>query len=397
MSVVLVDLRDPAVRARMPGADHPELFGATPGELADLPVRLLVILPIDDELIDDAEPLALALLGMDPAPRCIAVAVLPEGRSSPAGPHRIERRLPLEFGRHPGVRFLDFRASALSVGHPRTGIDRIGTGAPDPWAAAFVGDLIAQLLDRPIFDAIWAAIPQERPATLGMRVATIGDGRELAVADLALRLADELRPDREPDMGQPLPERWSVDRGLLPEGGREEASTATAPAIPRPVQGLADVSRKGLLNALKRTPAAYNEASAEAARLVRERPATLRQLFVQAEARRGEAGGPFIDPVGAADLDRAVDGVIFGDPVAESMEGEQDPAQRIGEQLEVAAGRQADGLSAAVLIHWLRTDAAAVQPMGPVAVGARLGAETQPWATLGRDLSRPGQGRRCRR
>ena len=385
MPVVVVDLRDTSLRSDVRNARagdiagplYRRLVGDTVGDLVDVPLRLLVLLPIDDVLAGDAEHLALTLLGFDPAPRTI-VATVP---TAPIEDTAIERTLPNEFGRHADVRFLELRAPTLSVGHPRTGLERTGTDVDDPWAGEFLEEVIAQLSDRSVFDAVWAAIPQDRPASIGMRVAALGVGRERAVADLALRLSDELKPDREPDMGQRLPERWIVDPALMPGAGRPATNGITSSA-PRPVQGLAEVSQKGLLNALKRGPDAYNDASAEAVQLLERRPVELAELFDRAETSRGQAGDPSIDPVGAAALDAAVGGVVFGDDIAGSMRSEDDPAKRVGDLLEMAATRQADGLSAAVLVDWLRTDADAVQPRGPRAAAEELRAEGQPWSTL---------------
>jgi hypothetical protein len=126
MTVVRVDLRQPAVRGRLreikpPAASDPFRSRIVPHRP---PVRLLLIVPLDDIAATDAEDLALKLLGSDPSP----------ARSSPGGGvarpaglapstgmgGRCRRR-----GRHPDVRFLDLRAEMLSFGHPRTGLTRL--------------------------------------------------------------------------------------------------------------------------------------------------------------------------------------------------------------------------------------------------------------------------------
>lgn len=398
MPVVLADLRDRRIRADLSEAGagavagplYPILTGGSRGALTDTPLRVLIVLPIDERLAGDAEALALALLGVDPEPHAIVVVVQEDADGGPerdAAP--IDRTLPSEFGRQPGVRFLDLRASMLSIGHPRTGAERVGTGARDPWVGEFVRDLLSELIDRNVFDAVWASVPQDRPATVGMRVASLGTGRHLAVADLALRLADELRPDREPDMGHRLPERWHVEPGLLPDGGSAVADRLKVPDPARSIVGLAEVPRHSVINALRRGPAMYHTAVSEATSAMAHRPAFLADLFERAESRRNEPGGPFIDPVGAADLDRELGGIIFGDPIARASEEGDDPAARVGELLEDAANRQADGLSAAVLAAWLRADADRVEPMGPAAFAARLREDTQPWASLHRSIDRP--------
>src|SRR5262245_32744506 len=114
MPVVVVDLRVKSLRSDLRNARAGDIAGPlyrqlvrdTVGDLVDVPLRLLVLLPIDNDLREDAERLALALLGFDPAPRAIVAAV-----PTPTMPDmHIERALPNEFGRQADVRFLELRA-----------------------------------------------------------------------------------------------------------------------------------------------------------------------------------------------------------------------------------------------------------------------------------------------
>ena len=95
MTVVRVDLRQPAVRARLreikpPASSDPFPFSDS-SALTDLPVRLLLIVPLDDIAATDAEDLALKLLGSDPSPR--ALVALVAGVARPAGSPRAVRHV----------------------------------------------------------------------------------------------------------------------------------------------------------------------------------------------------------------------------------------------------------------------------------------------------------------
>ena len=155
------------------------------------------------------------------------------------------------------------------------------------------------------------------------------------------------------------------------------------------VKGLARVSRAGVFDVLRRDPDAYNRAAADGSSLLEQRPDQLAKLFENAAGRRDETGGPWIDPIGAAALDQAFGGLIFGDEIARASAEGEDAASRIGGMLELAAERQADGLSAAVLAQWLRDDATRVAPVGPAAVARDLRSANRPWATLHDAMSRP--------
>ena len=311
MTVVRVDLRLPAVRARLreippPGSADPFPF-SDPSALTDLPVRLLLIVPLDDIAATDAEELALKLLGSDPSPRTLVALVAVGGGVGPGpAPRRLDafaRTLPAALGRHPDVRFLDLRAEMLSFGHPRTGLTRLTGDDGHHWPEAFVRDLVAHLAQVEIFDAVWSTVPADRPATVGMRIASLGEGRERAVADLALRLSRELDPAGEPSMASKLPKRWDVDPRLLPAQAPYPQPAASVGQVPPAVRGLANVSHDGPFRLLSRRLEAYNEGVRTVIGELEDRPAELSRLL--REAQRTREGAPGIDPIGAAKLDAA--------------------------------------------------------------------------------------------
>ncbi len=392
MTVVRVDLRQPAVRARLreikpPAASDPFPFSDS-SALTDLPVRLLLIVPLEDIAATDAEDLALKLLGSDPSPRALVALVAGVARpaGSPPPSDRYGRTLPAALGRHPDVRFLDLRAEMLSFGHPRTGLTRLTGDDGHGWPEAFVRDLVAHLMQVEIFDAVWQTVPPDRPATVGMRVAALGEGRERAVADLALRLSRELDPAGEPFMGNRLPKRWEIDKRLLPADPPYPAPSLVMGQLPPAVRGLAGVSRTGPLKLLSRRLEAYNEGVGSVIAELEDRPQALARLLREAERRRD--GAPGIDPIGAAALDTALGGIVFGDELPRLAEEGEDPASRVGELLEAAAGRQGEGVSVALLADWLRDDAARVEPEGPAAAAARLVDGNRPWSRLAAGLHR---------
>ncbi len=196
-SVIRVDLRDPAVRALVRAAPvggiattlYRELAAAPHGSMEEIPIRLLVLLPFDERLHAEADRLAMGLLGIDPAPRTIVGLVNPTTEEPTHDPMTPEKVLPVDFATQEDVRFVDLRGSMVSLGHPRTGVRAIGTGPTDRWAAGFINDLVGQLGSTAVFDAVWSAIPGDRPAAVGMRLVNLGSGRERALADVALRLA----------------------------------------------------------------------------------------------------------------------------------------------------------------------------------------------------------------
>lgn len=406
MTVVRVDLRQPAVRARLrelapPASSDPFPFSDS-SALTDLPVRLLLIVPLDDIAATDAEELALKLLGSDPSPRTLVALVSGGGRgaesslapaststsvASPA-PRSLAytRTLPAALGRHPEVRFLDLRAEMLSFGHPRTGLTRLTGDDGHGWPDAFVRDLVAHLMQVEIFDAVWAMVPPDRPATVGMRVAALGEGRERAVADLALRLSAELDPGADPYMGSKLPKRWEIDRRLLPAEPPYPQPAAALGTPPAAVRGLAGVATDGPFRLLARRLEAYNEGVPAVIAELEDRPRELARLLRESERRRD--GAPGIDPIGAAALDSALGGIVFGDDLPRLAQEGEDPAARIGDLLEIAAERQAEGVSVALLADWLRDDAARVDPEGPAAGADRLVDGSRPWSRLASTLHR---------
>ena len=204
------------------------------------------------------------------------------------------------------------------------------------------------------------------------------------MADLSLRLAAELRPDSEPDMGRRLPERWHVAPGLLPEA---RVDIDAPSAVPKSIQGLARVDHDHAVKVLTRSPGAYSEAVADQVRVLTERPAMLAALFEHAEAASDGTDGPRIDPIGAAELDQALGGEVFGDPVALRSEQGEDAADRIGNcSLKQPSTRRA----ASPRRCWRRGCAlmrTRVQPMGPTKVATMLRDPDQPWALLREHIS----------
>jgi hypothetical protein len=388
--VVRVDLRDPEVRGRVlrsaPGAELGRLYANLQeggSRLTALPLRAIVVIEVSNRSDPELEAVALGLLGGDPTPN-VLVAMVPPTRDPAAG--LIEHRLlPAELTRFPGVRFLELRSNLVCIGHPRTGASHVPSGASPAWAQAFELDLLGRLEERPVFDAVWAMVPSDRPAAVGMRIAGLGEGRDLAVADLCLRLADELAVDHEPKTGRVLPERWTVDPRLLP-AQPPYAAISRAPVIPPSLRNLFRTTSEPLTTVLRRTPNRYNEAADAAMSAARsggfgDRPRQLAALFDGAEAASGPNEGPIISAVGAAALDHALgDNVVFGDEFARSFEAGDDAAHRVEELLRVAAERQADGLSASILASRLRADADRIAPRGPRAVAEELLSPDRPWS-----------------
>ena len=386
--VVRVDLRDPEVHERLlrsaPGAELGRLYstlqiGGT--RLAPLPMRTIVVLEVGGEASPQLAAMAMSLLGGDPSPRAI-VALVPPSREPEAQPGGF-RIIPAEFAQFTGVRFLDLRSSLVCIGHPRTGPTHIPAGPSAAWAEAFERDLLERLEERPLFDVVWEQIPSGRPAVIGMRIAGLGEGRDLAVADLCLRLAKELAPDHEPQTGSRLPSRWAMDDRMLP--ARPPYPTfSDVPSLPTPLRRLVSTSSARFTTVLRRNPSAYNSVAEEALRAATsdaglgDRPRKWADLFEGAEADAEPDEGPIISAQGAEALDRALGGnVVFGDDFARAFETGEDAAFRVEDFLKVAADRQADGLSASILAGWLREDAARIRPIGPRAVAESLRARVR--------------------
>ena len=143
-------------------------------------------------------------------------------------------------------------------------------------------------------------------------------------------------------MASKLPTRWDVDKRLLP---------AEAP-YPQPVArhgpAAAGRSRAGGRRPRRAVPAAVPAARGlQRGRAHGHRRARGSAAGAGPAAARGASGGgtgaPGIDPIGAATLDAALGGIVFGDELAKLAEEGDDPASRVGELLESAAERQADG------------------------------------------------------
>jgi hypothetical protein len=114
--------------------------------------------------------------------------------------------------------------------------------------------------------------------------------------------------------------------------------------------------------------------------MLKSEPSRLRALIESAE--RTEPDGPYLDPVGAAELEAEFPGAVFGDSLARDYAEKADAAEKVGELLNQAADSQADGLSAALLAHWFTSDADAVRPDGPRALSPRLEDKSQQWSQL---------------
>src|SRR6478735_4861294 len=159
MAVVRVDLRQQAVRARLrelraPGASDP--FPCAGDTITELPIRLLLVVPLDITAASDYEELSVKLLGSDPSPRTL-VALVAGGDTKArlkAASEPISRTLPAALGLHPDVRFLDLRSRTLSVGHPQTGLSQLAGDDDNHWPDTFTRDLLSQLAQTEVFDAV---------------------------------------------------------------------------------------------------------------------------------------------------------------------------------------------------------------------------------------------------
>lgn len=383
MPVLTIDLGDPrvreAARAAAPGRFVPDSWTALSGEtvsLVDAPLRLLVLIPLDASLASESEAIAAAILGSDPVPRAIG-ALLPVAGSSEGV---TSRAIPEWFAMGDAMRFIELRSEEASVANPRTGISSITTGASSGWTDEFRKDVLGHLTDPELFDAAWHAIPRNRPSAVGLRIVSLGEGRSRAVADLALRLAEELDPNREPETGVELPERWDLDKRLYPITPPYPTDPAYIAALPAPIRGLAAVKRGNPIAIASRTASQYEEAVALGLGMLKSEPPRLRALIDAAE--RTEPDGPYLEPVGAAALEAEFPGAVFGDSLAREYAEKADGAERVGELLNQAADSQADGLSAALLAHWFSSDADAVRPAGPRTLSPRLEEKSQQWSQL---------------
>ena len=387
MKVLTVDLRDKVVResarSAAPGLFLSDGWERLTGEsvsLIDAPLRLLVLMPMGAELAQDSEAIAAAILGTDPAPRAIGVLLPAEGEGAIGS-----RVIPDWFAMGGTMRFIEMRSPLTSVGTPRSGTASISAGASDAWTKEFRQDVCGHLTDPELFDAAWNSIPENRPVAVGLRIVSLGGGRSRAVADLALRLAEELDPDREPETANELPERWKLDPRLLPINPPFPRDSEYLQSLPAPIRGLAVVRRGNPIAIVSRSVAQYEEAVEIGVRMLNEEPLRLKQLLDGAERAHGD--DPHLDPVGASILEKEFPGAVFGDSLAKEYAERDDAAARIGDLLSEAADTQADGLSASLLAHWFQSDADAVKPSGSRAVSPRIVAATQPWAQLSRAIN----------
>jgi hypothetical protein len=387
VKVLTVDLRDKAVResarTAAPGLFLSDGWERLTGEavsLVDAPFRLLVLMPMSAELAQDSESIAAAILGSDPTPRAIGL-LLPAGDEIDVW----SRVIPDWFTMGGTMRFIEMRSPLTSVGTPRAGTAAVSAGASGAWTKEFREDVLGHLTDPELFDAAWNSIPENRPVAVGLRIVSLGGGRSRAVADLALRLAEELDPDREPETANDLPERWKLDQRLLPINPPFPRDPDYLQSLPSPIRGLAAVRRGNPIAIVSRSVAQYEEAVELGVRMLVEEPTRLKQLLDGAERSRGE--DPHLDPVGASILEKEFPGAVFGDSLAKEYAERDDAASRVGDLLSVAADTQADGLSASLLAHWFQSDAETVKPKGARAVSPRIVAASQPWAQLSRAIN----------
>jgi len=348
--------------------------------LVEAPIRMLVLMPMGAELAQDSEAIAAAILGSDPAPRAIGILLPAEGEGM-----NWSRVIPDWFAMGGSMRFMEMRSPLTSVGTPRAGTESVAAGASGSWTDEFRRDVIGHLTDPELFDAAWSSIPENRPVAVGLRIVSLGGGRSRAVGDLALRLAEELEPEREPETGNELPDRWNVDQRLLPINSPYPRDSEYLQSLPLPIRGLSVVRRGNPIAIVSRSIAQYEDAVVLGVRMLDEEPDRLKHLLDAAERTKGD--GPLLDPVGASMLEKEFPGAVFGDSLAKEYAERDDAAFRVGELLSEAADTQADGLSASLLAHWFQSDADAVRPLGTQAIAPRLVSPTQPWAQLSRAIN----------
>ena len=387
MQVLTVDLRDKlvrdAARSAAPGLFLFEGWERLTGEtvsLVEAPIRMLVLMPMGAELAQDSEAIAAAILGSDPAPRAIGI-LLPADEEDT----NWSRVIPDWFAMGGTMRFMEMRSPLTSVGTPRAGTESVAAGASGSWTDEFRRDVIGHLTDPELFDAAWGSIPENRPVAVGLRIVSLGGGRSRAVADLALRLAEELEPEREPETANELPDRWNLDPRLLPINPPYPRDSEYLQSLPLPIRGLAVVRRGNPIAIVSRSIEQYEDAVVLGIRMLNEEPSRLKRLLDAAERTKGD--GPLLDPVGASILEEEFPGAVFGDSLAKEYAERDDAAFKVGELLSEAADTQADGLSASLLAHWFQSDADAVRPLGARAIAPRLVSPTQPWAQLSRAIN----------
>ena len=387
MQVLTVDLRDKlvrdAARSAAPGLFLSEGWERLTGEtvsLVEAPIRMLVLMPMGAELAQDSEAIAAAILGSDPAPRAIGI-LLPADEEDT----NWSRVIPDWFAMGGTMRFMEMRSPLTSVGTPRAGTESVAAGASGSWTDEFRRDVIGHLTDPELFDAAWSSIPENRPVAVGLRIVSLGGGRSRAVADLALRLAEELEPEREPETANELPDRWNLDPRLLPINPPYPRDSEYLQSLPLPIRGLAVVRRGNPIAIVSRSIEQYEDAVVLGIRMLDEEPSRLKRLLDAAERTKGD--GPLLDPVGASILEEEFPGAVFGDSLAKEYAERDDAAFKVGELLSEAADTQADGLSASLLAHWFQSDADAVRPLGARAIAPRLVSPTQPWAQLSRAIN----------
>ena len=387
MQVLTVDLRDKlvrdAARSAAPGLFLSEGWERLTGEtvsLVEAPIRMLVLMPMGAELAQDSEAIAAAILGSDPAPRAIGI-LLPANEEDT----NWSRVIPDWFAMGGTMRFMEMRSPLTSVGTPRAGTESVSAGASGSWTDEFRRDVIGHLTDPELFDAAWSSIPENRPVAVGLRIVSLGGGRSRAVADLALRLAEELEPEREPETANELPDRWNLDPRLLPINPPYPRDSEYLQSLPLPIRGLAVVRRGNPIAIVSRSIEQYEDAVVLGIRMLDEEPSRLKHLLDAAERNKGD--GPLLDPVGASILEEEFPGAVFGDSLAKEYAERDDAAFKVGELLSEAADTQADGLSASLLAHWFQSDSDAVRPLGARAIAPRLVSPTQPWAQLSRAIN----------
>jgi hypothetical protein len=379
----LVDRLKKSVDSSSPGGirELGRVLGAdgTDGQVLSLPIRLLILDPRSaGNGRRVAESVVARLLEIDPPVRAIVLLV-------PAGDERAEylgdRHLPGLYS-FPHVKVVDLRGDRITAVRESDVAKNTEYPAADRWADDYRADAQGMLLDRETFDQVWESIDPGKVSALGLRVAGLGAGRERAVADTALRLASEIDPMREPATGSELPDRWQIDKELLPvslDDVRELAQNEEMNRLPAGVGAIARVRNVFFTSVLRPSPRRYNEVFVAIGKRVVERPPVLAKAL-EASQNLDEAGEIRINPLGAADLDAELGGkVVYGDSYAEQYAAGRDASFQVEALVRKAVEYIGRGIAAAIPARWLKQDHEAVTPVGPMEAVEYILNREQPW------------------
>ena len=198
-------------------------------------------------------------------------------------------------------------------------------------------------------------------------------------------------------MASKLPKRWDVDPRLLPAQAPYPQPVASVGQVPPAVRGLANVSHDGPFRLLSRRLEAYNEGVRTVIGELEDRPAGAVPDCCARRSGRARAR-PASTRSGPRSWTRRSAACVFGDELAKLAEEGDDPASRVGELLESAAERQADGR---VRCRCSRTGCGpmpgAWSRRGRPRRAERLVDGDRPWARLASDLQPRGAARRLDR